>query len=204
MVTIEYVVLFLHHDSIFSWFSFSSRHQASWLDHHHTFHLPSLCWTLANHGGKHSQCTESHEMPSHPCLQLSPPHYFGLYVKTYSGTTSTSMRYHLGSIGPINGAYWKDPDANKENPQGPSCQDLRHALCIRLEVSLVFILLFSILFSFSTTLNRDSVTVESPYIQTISESQNPAQVAFGSSFPLYPITCLFFLPTSYAIAQKCP
>ena len=102
--------------------------------------------------------TESHEMPSHPCLQLSPL-FAGLYVKTYPGTTSRCMRHHLGSGSTINGANWEDPDANEENPQGPSRQDLRHALCIRLEVSLVFILLFSILFGFLTPPKYDSVTL---------------------------------------------
>ena len=74
-----------------------------------------------------------------------------LYGKTYPGTTSTSMRYHLGSVGAVDGANRENPDAHKEDPEGPPCQDLCHALCIRLKVSLVFILLFSILLSFLTT-----------------------------------------------------
>ena len=96
--------------------------------------------------------TESHEIPSHPLPFFSshPLSLWIVYVKTYPGTTSTSMRYHLGSVCTINGANRENPDADEENPQGSSRQDLRNALCVRLEASLVFILLFSILFSFLT------------------------------------------------------
>ena len=83
--------------------------------------------------------TESHEMPSHPLPFFVSSHpslsHFGpCTCKNYPGTTSTSMRYHLGSICTINGANWENPDANEEDPQGSSRQDLRNALCVRLEV----------------------------------------------------------------------
>ena len=90
-----------------------------------------------------------------------------LYGKTYPGTTSTSMRYHLGSVGAVDGANRENPDAHKEDPEGPPCQDLCHALCIRLKVSLVFMLLFSILLSFLTTplshIRLSDCIAKSPY-----------------------------------------
>ena len=134
---------------------------------HFTCHRSLEHWQIMEENSASVHSTESHEMPSHPCLQLSPLSS-GLYVKTYPGTTSTSMRYHLGSVSTINGANWKNPDANKENPQGSSRQDLRHALCIRLEVSLVFLSFVLHFIQFLTSQKYDSVTVniilyESPF-----------------------------------------
>ena len=87
------------------------------------------------------------------------------YFATSSGTASPSMRYHVGRLcGLLDGADRKDSDAHQENPQRTSCQDLCHALCIRLEVSLVFIFYFSILICFLTQQSSDSVTLTRAHI----------------------------------------
>lgn len=81
------------------------------------------------------------------------------------------MRYHVGRLcGLLDGADRKDSDAHQENPQRTSCQDLCHALCIRLEVSLVFIFYFSILICFLTPPSSDLVTLTRAHISDLARA----------------------------------
>lgn len=53
------------------------------------------------------------------------------------------MRYQPRAGYDQHGTNWSDPDANKADPPGPSCEDLCHALGIRLSVSLFIKLVLS-------------------------------------------------------------